>query len=489
MLPLALVLVLLIGSVLIPAHQSWRILQLLRQTADVVEPVREQGSRLQYGLVEESIELRALLVAPDAQPHRYRAVVRENDARLATVARIAGGSSDEVSAASLMLRNAFAEWRRSSAAALARPADAKPQELDAQFGSANRHLAHMLSEMAAAGRVHRENIRESEGIGLAVNASLIIVAIAAVLSVASLSRRERELANILKHRVSEEAALRQLARDRQVALERVLDGHSHLMRGFSHDIKNPLSAADGYAELLTIGVYGELNSQQNESLNRVRRSIRSALALIDDLHEMARAETGNVVVALESVDIQGVARSSAEDYAGAAATKGLAIHTQLSPGTLRIETDPVRVRQIVSNLISNAIKYTQRGTITISTDRQSVSSGTVSAEWAIVSVRDTGIGIPLHKQAVIFDEFVRLGVEEGGAGLGLAVSQRIAQALGGRINVVSDSGAGSSFSLWLPVRTMHEEAPTRPATLAPAPDRVPGGLLVSSGPVAEWCQS
>ena len=219
MLPLALVLVLLIGSLLIPAQQSWRILQLLRQTADVVEPVREQGSRLQYGLVEESIELRTLLVATDAQPHRYRAVVRENDARLATIARIAVGSSDEVSAAAVMLRNALAEWRRSSAAALARPADAKLQELDAQFGSANRHLAHVLSEMAAAGRVYRANIRESEGIGLAVNASLIIVAIAAVLSVASLSKRERELANILKHRVSEEAALRQLARDRQVALD------------------------------------------------------------------------------------------------------------------------------------------------------------------------------------------------------------------------------------------------------------------------------
>ena len=76
MLPLALVLLLLNGSVLIPAQQTRRILQMLRQTADVVEPVREQGSRLQYGLVEESIELRTLLVATDAQPHRYRAVVR-----------------------------------------------------------------------------------------------------------------------------------------------------------------------------------------------------------------------------------------------------------------------------------------------------------------------------------------------------------------------------------------------------------------------------
>ena len=73
--------------------------------------------------------------------------------------------------------------------------------------------------------------------------------------------------------------------------------------------------------------------------------------------------------------------------------------------------------------------------------------------------------------------------------MGLAVSQRIAQALGGRISVVSETGMGSSFSLWLPVRTMHEEAHTRPATLAPAPDRLPGGLLVSSGPAAEWGQS
>jgi two-component system chemotaxis sensor kinase CheA len=111
------------------------------------------------------------------------------------------------------------------------------------------------------------------------------------------------------------------------------------------------------------------------------------------------------------------------------------------------------VRQIVANLLSNAIKYTRQGSITVRARRRAGRSGGDEGGGAVLEVADTGAGIAAEKQDYIFEEFSRLGTgDAGGAGLGLAISNLLAQRLGGRISVESEVGRGSTFTLWLPMR-------------------------------------
>ena len=251
----------------------------------------------------------------------------------------------------------------------------------------------------------------------------------------------------------EKVGLLEESHERRRVLERVIQSRSRLMRGFSHDVKNPIGAADGYAELLSVGVYGELSPEQRGSVDRMRRSIRSALALIDDLHELARAETGNLALAWEPVDFAALVRALGEEYQAAADGRGLSLLVEADDGGPIVETDRARVRQIVANLISNAIKYTPRGTITVRARRQPAETSVDECDGAVLEVTDSGAGIAPEKQDYIFEEFSRLGSGEApGAGLGLAISKLLAQQLGGRISVASTVGVGSTFTLWLPLQ-------------------------------------
>ncbi len=226
----------------------------------------------------------------------------------------------------------------------------------------------------------------------------------------------------------EKVRLIEEAHEQRRALERVAQSRARLMRGFSHDVKNPIGAADGFAELLAMGLYGELNEQQSASVERMRRSIQTAIALIEDLHELARAETGMVTLAL-----------------------GLTVDCDDAV----VETDPARVRQIVANLLSNAIKYTDRGSVQLRVANAHVNGDDGAGEsgsWVLLEFTDSGMGIAPDKQDYIFEEFSRVGgSDRAGAGLGLAISRLLAQALGGRITVNSAEGRGSTFTLWLPM--------------------------------------
>lgn len=235
-------------------------------------------------------------------------------------------------------------------------------------------------------------------------------------------------------------------------LQRVMTSRSRLMRGFSHDVKNPIGAADGYAELLDEGIYGELNAGQRESIARMRRCMRGALALIDDLHELGRAETGHLELASEAVDVAELVRTLAEEYQATAEAAGLRLVVSVPTDVRLIQTSRTRVRQIASNLLSNAIKYTDAGTVTLNVVHRSLAQGDNSGEWVVIEVADTGRGIAPDKLDYVFQEFGRVaGTERPGAGLGLAISRLLAQALGGQITVTSELGQGSTFTLWLPL--------------------------------------
>ena len=185
-------------------------------------------------------------------------------------------------------------------------------------------------------------------------------------------------------------------------LESVISSRSRLMRGFSHDVKNPIGAADGYAELLTEGVYGDLNPQQRESVSRMRRCMRGALSLIDDLHELGRAETGHLALSSEPVNLAEIVRDLSEEYQATAQANGLGFGMDAAVDLPIVQTSRTRVRQIVANLLSNAIKYTDKGTVTIRGARRSSGPSGESGEWLVVEVSDTGRGIPREKLDYIF---------------------------------------------------------------------------------------
>jgi signal transduction histidine kinase/GAF domain-containing protein len=245
------------------------------------------------------------------------------------------------------------------------------------------------------------------------------------------------------------------AREGRDELERVMKSRERLMRGFSHDVKNPLGAADGYADLLSFGTYGELGEEQQSCVRRIRRSIRRALDLIDDLHELARAESGSLVFRRELVDVGDLVRATGDEYRGAADAAGLPLTVDVADDIPMVETDGGRVRQIVGNLLSNAIKYTRTGAITVRVRRYPAVVIRKTRPWIDIEVTDTGDGIPADKHEQIFEEFSRLDSSgRPGAGLGLAISKRLAEALGGQIIVNSEVGCGSTFTLRVPATSL-----------------------------------
>ena len=266
-------------------------------------------------------------------------------------------------------------------------------------------------------------------------------------------------------------------------LQQVITSRSRLMRGFSHDVKNPIGAADGYAELLIEGIYGPLTPGQRESIVRMRRCMRGALALIDDLHELARAETGHLEVSSEPVDVPDLIRHLGEEFQATAEAGGLHLTVDAATDVPLIRTSWTRVRQIASNLLSNAIKYTNAGSVTVTVMRRPPVDSAHGVEWVSIEVADTGRGIPPDKLDYIFQEFGRVaGNERPGAGLGLAISRLLAQALGGRITVTSEVGRGSTFTLWLPLtRDTGAEMPTVP--LRPGDAVQHDGARVATSPV------
>jgi signal transduction histidine kinase len=238
---------------------------------------------------------------------------------------------------------------------------------------------------------------------------------------------------------------------RRVELEQVIKSRSRLMRGFTHDLKNPIGAADGHAALLQDGLLGPLGEQQARSIARIRDSLRNALKLIDDLNELARAETGKLELSIVPVQIVEIVREIAEQYRGAAEQAGIVIDLELKKIPL-FASDDDRIRQILANLVSNALKYTEAGgRVLLRAEQRSRDE----SEWIVVDVADTGIGIPEDKLDLLFEEFARVEPNlRPGAGLGLAISRRVARALEGDITVQSSSGSGAVFTLWLPNRNL-----------------------------------
>jgi adenylate cyclase len=223
---------------------------------------------------------------------------------------------------------------------------------------------------------------------------------------------------------------------------------SAFLASMSHELRTPLNAILGITEMLKEDAEGEGRKDLEEPLGRVLRAAGHLLDLINDVLDLAKIESGKFELHFETVELETVLNSVVETAEPLAARKAnrLTLVADADIGPLRV--DPMRLRQILLNLLSNACKFTENGSITL-TARHEADQGNI-----VLEVRDTGVGIAADQTVNLFQEFSQIGIAKqrkyGGTGLGLAISRRLARLMGGDITVSSEPDRGSTFTVTLP---------------------------------------
>jgi signal transduction histidine kinase/CHASE3 domain sensor protein len=221
---------------------------------------------------------------------------------------------------------------------------------------------------------------------------------------------------------------------------------TEFLASMSHELRTPLSAILGFADLLLTSPKEQLSPRARESLERIKRNGQHLLELINDVLDLARAETGRVELRLAPVNLGTLVRACVAEVDSLRQGKDVVLGVDVGGAPVEVVTDAQRVRQIVVNLLANAIKFTDHGEVSVTLR---ATSGEVR-----LAVRDTGIGIPADALRELFQDFHQLEAGDGrrydGTGVGLALSRRLARALGGDVDVRSTEGVGSTFTLVLP---------------------------------------
>ena len=213
----------------------------------------------------------------------------------------------------------------------------------------------------------------------------------------------------------------------------------------SHEMRTPLNAILGYAELMEMGIGGSIPEAQHAHLARIRVGSQHLLDLINDVLDLARADARRLNIDVRPVDLLAVLEEVIGLLESQAQIKNVKLAIDVAEPLPMVLADLQRLRQIITNLVGNAIKFTEKGSVTVRCR--------TAASGVIVEVIDTGVGIPTEKLPLIFEEFYQadgsLTRARGGSGLGLAISQRLAQLMGGEITASSTAGQGSTFTLLL----------------------------------------
>jgi PAS domain S-box-containing protein len=252
---------------------------------------------------------------------------------------------------------------------------------------------------------------------------------------------------------------------RQTELERAIGARSRFYASMSHELRTPINAVLGYSSLLLEGIYGPLNEDQIEGIERTKRAANHLLELVNDVLDLSKIEAGKVELQVEAVTFPDLIDDLFITVRPLAEQTGSELVLVREGEAIKIVTDPRRLRQIILNLLSNAIKF--GGGKPVHVRCTPGPNGGVRVE-----VTDHGDGIPPEDHEAIFDEFVQLGKNrtQEGTGLGLPISRRLAQLLNGSLEVHSELGNGSTFTLTLPA-TMDDTAGqlTRLVEKQPAP--------------------
>jgi PAS domain S-box-containing protein len=261
-------------------------------------------------------------------------------------------------------------------------------------------------------------------------------------------RHSEELRERVREATAELAEQNELLRRQAFQLEQASAMKSQFLANVSHELRTPLNAVLGYTHLMLEGVSGELTRPQREKLARIDSNARHLLAVINDLLDIARIESGKMPIQVECVRLPELIDEVMSEVEPLIAGTCLTVTRSLPPGLPEIQTDRQKVKQIVLNLLSNALKFTPQGSVSIELHLEP------RAEEISIAVSDTGIGIAEENQKTIFEAFEQANSSyarrQGGTGLGLSICRRLASLLDGRITLTSQLGEGSTFTLFLP---------------------------------------
>jgi signal transduction histidine kinase/CheY-like chemotaxis protein len=264
----------------------------------------------------------------------------------------------------------------------------------------------------------------------------------------------------LTHAMAEAQASRKAA-------EQANDLKSRFLANMSHELRTPLNSIINFTRILNSGMRGPMNDGQIDYLNRVWQSGEHLLGLINDILDLSKIEAGRMELYKEPLHLGEVLHSVMSTVGGLTKGKSIELQQELAPNLPLIEADRTRIRQILLNLLSNAAKFTDTGSITV--------RAFCADDRVVVQVADTGIGIAAENLAVVFEEFHQVDGTTTrhyeGTGLGLAICRRFVELHGGRIWVESTLGEGSTFSFNLPIQTTQPTVGGEPIVLLATPTR------------------
>ncbi|MGV3523767.1 MAG: PAS domain-containing sensor histidine kinase [Candidatus Sericytochromatia bacterium] len=263
------------------------------------------------------------------------------------------------------------------------------------------------------------------------------------ISLSPLETRDGMLVSSSIRDITERKRVERALQEKNIELEQASQAKDRFLASMSHELRTPLNAIIGFTGTLLMKLPGPLTPDQDLQLRTVQSSARHLLAIINDLLDLAKIESGKVELDFESVDLQEMLQEIFVTLEPMALAKGLLFACDTPP--LLLQTDPRALKQILLNLINNALKFTSAGSVRVETHQE--------AGRLQIRVCDTGPGLETEAQARLFQAFERAGHRSAshieGTGLGLHLSQKLAELLGGRILCQSEPGRGSTFSLEL----------------------------------------
>jgi signal transduction histidine kinase len=265
-----------------------------------------------------------------------------------------------------------------------------------------------------------------------------------------LKQASAELERKVQEATAELAEQNELLRRQHIALEQASALKSQFLANMSHEFRTPLNAILGYTHMLLNGVSGSVTDAQRKSLTRIDSNSRHLLALINDILDITRIEAGRMPLNLTTFRVGDLIHEVMSELEPIIKRSKLTVTARTRANVPPLKSDRQKIKQIVLNLLSNALKFTPHGSVTIGASYDGKS------RMVAITVRDTGVGIPQADHGKVFEDFRQLDSSPargyGGTGLGLAICRRLANTLGGNIELNSSSGRGSTFTLRLPAR-------------------------------------
>jgi signal transduction histidine kinase len=265
-----------------------------------------------------------------------------------------------------------------------------------------------------------------------------------------LKQASAELERKVQEATAELAQQNELLRRQHIELEQASALKSQFLANISHEFRTPLNAILGYTHMLLHGVTGPVTDPQRKSLTRIDSNSRHLLALINDILDITRIEAGRMPLNVTQFKVSDLVVEVMSELEPIIRRSNLTVTAKVKSGLPTVKSDRQKVKQIMLNLLSNALKFTPTGSVTIAAafDRRN--------QMISVAFVDTGVGIPHESHSKIFEDFRQLDNSPtrgyGGTGLGLSICRRLAQMLSGSIDLVSKAGDGSTFTLKLPAR-------------------------------------